>query len=286
LGGVGAALARPRAGQGSPNPTQTPSYGQEHDVYRFFVPPESLQRDPVVLTGQPAHRIGRVLRMQPGDHVLLLDNSGWAYETELTGFGADQVEGHVERKVLASGEPRAKITLYQAMLKGHGFETVLEKCTEVGVVEFVPLLCERCVVGSLMDVEGHRQERWERIVRGAAEQSRRGRLPRLAPVTMWPVACQRAQRSDVSVLPWEEAKGPALRNVLEGQAAGDGGAKHARPYSISVLIGPEGGLTPEEAQMAESSGIQVVTLGPRILRAETAGLVVAAAILYALGDLE
>ncbi len=251
-------------------------------MYRFFVSPETLQHDPVVLTGQPAHRIGRVLRLQPGDHVLLLDSSGWAYETELTRFEREEVEGHVLRKALASGEPRAKITLYQAMLKGHGFETVLEKGTEVGVVEFVPLLCERCVVGSLMDVEDHRQARWERIIRSAAEQSRRGRLPRLVPVTMWPMACQRAQRTDLSLLPWEEASEPSLRQVLQGQ----GDAGHARPYSISVLIGPEGGLTPEEVQVASSSGIRVITLGPRILRAETAGPVVAAAILYALGDME
>ncbi len=258
-------------------------------MHRFFVPPEALASDPVVIGGQQAHRIGRVLRMAPGDRVLLLDNSGWAYETELSGFAPDQVEGHVLRKTLATGEPRAKISLYQALLKGDGFETVLEKCTEVGVVEFVPLLCERCIVGSLMDVEERRRQRWERIVRGAAEQSRRGRLPRVAPVTMWPLACQRARRTDLSLLPWEEATGPSLRAALEsGKAEGEGEGAHrpARPYSISLFIGPEGGLTPEEVQTAQASGIQVITLGPRILRAETAGLVAATAVLYGLGDLE
>ncbi len=255
-------------------------------MYRFFVAPEVVQSEPIVLTGQPAHRIGRVLRMQPGDHVLLLDNSGWAYETELTHFEAEQVQGRVVRKVLAKGEPRAKITLYQALLKGHGFETVLEKCTEVGVSEFVPLLCERCVVGSLMDLEGRRSQRWERIVRGAAEQSRRGRLPRLAPVTMWPLACQRARRTDLSLLPWEEETGLSLRRALERSPAGEEVASRSRPYSISLFVGPEGGLTPEEVQVARSNGIQVITLGPRILRADTAGLVAASAILYALGDLE
>jgi len=255
-------------------------------VYRFFVPPETLASDPVVVTGQQAHRIGRVLRLQPGDRVLLLDNSGWAYETELTHFERDQVEGHVLRKVLATGEPRAKITLYQALLKGRSFELVLEKCTEVGIVEFVPLLCERCVVGSLAGIEEHRYKRWGRILRGAAEQSRRGRVPRLAPVTMWPLALQRAQRADLCLLPWEEATRPSLREVLEKYKVGEGDSKHARPYSISLFIGPEGGLTPEEIHLAQSMGIQAITLGPRILRAETAGLVAASAILYALGDLE
>ncbi|MDI7276031.1 MAG: RsmE family RNA methyltransferase [Anaerolineae bacterium] len=257
-------------------------------MYRFFVPPETVQSDPVLLTGQPAHRIGRVLRMQPGDRVLLLDNSGWAYETELTAFGPEQVEGHVVRKVLATGEPRAKISLYQALLKGDGFERVLEKCTEVGVVEFVPLLCQRCIVGSLLDVEDRRRQRWERIIRAAAEQSRRGRLPRLAPVIMWSLACERARRTDLSLLPWEEAREPSLRQVLQSGAQQEGRpvARQPRPYSISLFIGPEGGLTREEVQAAQANGVQVVTLGPRILRAETAGLVAATAILYALGDLE
>jgi len=256
-------------------------------MYRFFVAPETLQRDPVILSGQQAHRIGRVLRMKPGDRVLLLDNSGWAYETELTRLGPDEVEGRVLRKTLATGEPRAKITLYQAMLKGHGFETVLAKGTQVGIVEFVPLLCERCVVGSLVDLEEHRRRRWDRIVRGAAEQSRRGRLPRLAPVTMWLLACQRARRTDLSLLPWEEVTRPSLREVLAGlEAVGQAAGSHWRPFSISLFIGPEDGLTPEEVQVAQSSGIQVITLEPRILRAETAGPVAAAAILSALGDLE
>lgn len=253
---------------------------------RFFVPPETLQSDPVVVAGQQAHRIGRVLRMQPGDRVLLLDNSGWAYETELTHFERDQVEGHKLRKILATGEPRAKITLYQALLKGNGFEMVLEKCTEVGVVEFVPLLCERCVVGSLMDLEDHRRERWERIVRGAAEQARRGRLPRISQVTMWPLACERARRADLSLLPWEEETRTSLRKVLESRTTeAEQEPPRARPYSISLFIGPEGGLTAEEVKAARSNGIHVVTLGPRTFRAETAGLVAASAILYALGDM-
>lgn len=255
-------------------------------MYRFFVPPETLQSEPVRLTGQPAHRIGRVLRMQPGDHVLLLDNSGWAYETELTAFGPEEVEGRIVRRVLATGEPRAKISLYQAILKGDGFDEVLERCTQIGVVEFVPVLCERCIVGGLLDLEERRRPRWERIIRSAAEQSRRGRLPRLAPVTMWPLACQRARRTDLSLLPWEEAKEPPLRQVLEGETQEQGGTGHRRPYSISLFIGPEGGLTEEEVQTAQANGIRVVTLGPRILRAEIAGLVAATAILYALGDLE
>ncbi len=256
-------------------------------MHRFFVPPASLESDPVVIGGQQAHRIGRVLRLERGDRVLLLDNSGWAYEVELTGFAPDQVEGHVVHKSLATGEPRAKITLYQALLRGHGFELVLEKGTEVGIVEFVPLLCERCIVGSLMGVEEHRYQRWERIVRGAAEQARRGRLPRLAPVTMWPLALQRARRADLCFLPWEEATKPSLREVLEQhQAAGESGGKHGRPYSISLFVGPEGGLTPEEVHLARTADIQPITLGPRILRAESAGLVAASAILYALGDLE
>jgi len=250
-------------------------------MHRFFVPPEVLTHDPVMLTGEPAHHIGRVLRMRPGDRVLLLDNAGWAYEVELTRFERNRVEGRIVRKAPAGGEPQTRITLYQALLKGHGFELVLQKGTEVGIAEFVPILCERCIMGGLADMEGRRQERWEKIIRGAAEQSHRGRLPILRPPAPFAQALPQAARADLCLLPWEEAHGLSLRGAIEAHSAAGG-----KPRSISLFIGPEGGLSAEEVQLARGAGIQPVTLGPRILRAETAGLVAAAAILYALGDLE
>jgi len=118
-------------------------------MHRFFVPADCLKANPVTLGGPLAHQMADVLRLRPGERITLLDNTGWAYEVELTKVSAQQVEGEVRRKTLATGEPRTKITLYQALLKGDHFELVLQKGTELGIVDFVPLISERCVVAHL-----------------------------------------------------------------------------------------------------------------------------------------
>jgi len=251
-------------------------------MYRFFVPPEWLGQDPVTIRGPLAHRLRNVLRMRTGEHILLLDNSGWSYETELVIVDTERSTGRVVRKSLAAGEPRTKVTLYQAMLKGRKFEFVLQKGTELGLVEFVPVICQRCVMSTLDMAGTDKLNRWQRIIAEAAEQSRRGRLPQLQPVSLFPQACDVARRADLSIIPWEEERSLSLRELLRPD---DPEGKQARPFSVNIYVGPEGGLTADEIHRAERFGIIPVTLGPRILRAETAGLVAATAILYELGDL-
>jgi 16S rRNA (uracil1498-N3)-methyltransferase len=181
-------------------------------------------------------------------------------------------------KSLAVAEPRTKITLYQALLKLDRFEWVLQKNTELGAVGFVPMITERCIIGSLEDISKTKTERWWRILMEAAEQSGRARLPTLRPAVMFPTACEDAARGGLTLIPWEEEKERSLRSVLR--------EAERPPFSINLFVGPEGGFTPEELAQAQRYGARPVTLGPRILRAETAGLVAAAAILHELGDLE
>lgn len=252
-------------------------------MHRFFIQPEQIQGRTVILTGAIVHQICHVLRLHPGDHILVLDNSGWEWQVELTRISKDRVEGHTQGKSLARGEPRTKITLYQGILKGNRFEFALQKGTEVGIVEFVPVVSERCVIADVEAVE-KKLARWQRIVLEAAEQARRGRLPVIQQAMLFATACERARLSGgLSILPWEEATA-GLKLLLRG---GDqAGEATARPFSINLFIGPEGGFTADEVDLARSYGIHPVTLGPRILRAETAGLVAAAVILYELGDLE
>ncbi len=253
-------------------------------LHRFFVPPEWLLGEGVEIAGPLTHQIRNVLRLKPGDRVILLDNSGWEYQVELGEVSRERVEGRILQKSLAASEPRTKITLYQSLLKGRAFESVLEKCTEVGVVAFVPVVAARCIVSSLEDIGEKRQERWRRIILEAAEQSRRGCLPILRPPSLLRQAWQEASRGGLTIVPWEEA-GPGipaqgnskLRPVLRGA--------QPTPFSINLFIGPEGGFTPQEIEQGQRYGAIPVTLGPRILRAETAGVVAAAAILYELGDM-
>jgi 16S rRNA (uracil1498-N3)-methyltransferase len=250
-------------------------------IHRFFVPPEWINERQVTLIESTAHQIRHVLRMRAGDRLVVLDNSGWEREVELTRVAQNVVMGHVVEERLAASEPRTKISLYQGVLKAQKFEWVLQKGTELGLVEFIPVVCERSVVGDLEDVDS-KLGRWTHIIREAAEQSGRGRLPVLRPAMLFAQGCQRAKRSGgLTLVPWEGEKATSLRSVLT-----TGQAREDRPFSIGIFIGPEGGLTHEEIQAARGYDVQAVSLGPRILRAETAGLVAASAILYELGDLD
>lgn len=275
-----------------------------NNTYRFFVHPDAVRgRDVLIDDDDLAHQISHVLRLAPGDQVLLLDNSGWQYTVSLSGVDRQHVMGTVERKELASGEPRTKITLYTALMRAERFEWVLQKGTELGVAAFVPVIGERSTLADADELSERKMERWGRIVREAAEQSRRGKLPRLTPVLFWGAACEQASRRGPALLLWEGEGAAPLRAALRGLAGAqdqdappatrDGDAMASArlalpqtPLSVAVFSGPEGGLTRGELETARDHGITPVTLGPRILRAETAPLVAATALLYELGDLE
>jgi 16S rRNA (uracil1498-N3)-methyltransferase len=249
-------------------------------IPRFFIPPDWTSGRQVTLIEDVAHQVRHVLRMRVGEQLVVLDNSGWEREVELTHITPNLVMGHVVEERLAPGEPRTKISLYQGVLKAQKFEWVLQKGTELGLVEFIPVICERSIVGDLEDVD-RKLGRWARIIREAAEQSRRGQLPGLRPAMLFIQGCQRAKRSGgLGLMPWEDETTTSLKTALTPGQAGD-----ERPFSINLFVGPEGGLTAEEVETARRYQVQTVGLGPRILRAETAGLVAAAAILYELGDL-
>jgi 16S rRNA (uracil1498-N3)-methyltransferase len=252
-------------------------------MHRFFVPSSSIQGDKVTLTGSQAHQIARVLRMRPGDIVVVLDNSAWEIETQLVSIDPASVVGRVLRRRLTTGEPRTKVSLYQGVLRSRTFELVLQKGTELGIVEFVPVIAERCVISDLEAVS-KKHDRWQRIIQEAAEQSRRGRKPNLRPATLFYQACEQArQAGGLSPIPWEEESSRSLQDLL--RHAPKDQTDHWPPMNINLFIGPEGGFASDEIVVAQRYGLVPVTLGPRILRAETAGLVAAAIILYELGDL-
>jgi 16S rRNA (uracil1498-N3)-methyltransferase len=274
----------------------------QSNTYRFFVDADALHgREVVIEDAELAHQLGAVLRLRQGERMLLLDNSGWQYVVALNSLAGDRVAGTVERKELAGGEPRTKLTLYVALLRPERFEWVLQKGTELGVSAFVPVICERSTIADADELSERKLDRWRRIVREAAEQSRRGKLPRLASALFYPAACEQAARRGQALLLWEGAGAPPLRRILRdsSQPSADGEPRmtdpraaireqrsSAQPFSIALLSGPEGGFSAGEFETAARYGIMPVTLGPRTLRAETAPLVAASAILYEMGDLD
>ena len=242
---------------------------------RFFVSPESIRGAEVRISGNAAHQVKNVLRLRAGDRILVLDDTGAERTVELHSVESGIITGSVIGTTLSTAEPRTFVCLYQAVLKARKLEWVLQKGTELGVSEFIPVVCDRSIVGHVQDVDG-RQARWGTILREAAEQSRRGRLPCLLPATMFAQACQRAaETTKLNLILWEEERATSLKAALTAFRQG-----HTDVRSVGLFVGPEGGFTAEEVELAQQYGLHPVGLGPRILRAETAGLAAAAALFY------
>jgi 16S rRNA (uracil1498-N3)-methyltransferase len=246
-------------------------------THRFFVPPGAISGSHAALDPNASHQVRDVLRLRSGDEVLLLDDSGWEFRVRLEKIEKSGVSGIVLGKRLGHGEPGAKIVLYQSLLKGSKFEWVLQKCTEAGVTGFVPIVSGRSIPKGEEDSPA-RRGRWQRIIQEAAEQSRRSRLPSLQPVTLFSAAM--ASLSGRTLIAWEDEDTLSLNSILGEWSGGSG-----RIFSINLIIGPEGGFGREEIDVAKRAGAVPVSLGPRILRADTAGLVASSVLLYALGEL-
>lgn len=267
------------------NATSSRRQMAQSNTYRFFVEPEAVQGEAVRINdAEFVHQISHVLRLSVGDQILLLDNNGWEYIVDLTEVGRNHVAGAVERRQQARGEPRTNLTLYLPLIRPEKFEWALQKGTELGASGFVPVISQRSVLASASELGERKFERWNKIIREAAEQSRRGKMPLLASACSFADACSHATQQGQSFLLWEGSGAPSLRAALAEARA----AVHTEAgfVPVSVLSGPEGGFTEEEVEFAKSCGIIAVTLGPRTLRAETAPLAAAAAILYDLGDMD
>lgn len=244
-------------------------------MHRFFVPPESIQGDLVSFPRPAAEQIRNVLRITPGERVVVLSGDGWECEVEVTYVGRGNAAGHVLERRQNGREPRIALTLYQCLLKKDHFEWVLQKCTEVGVTRFVPVVSERTIVRGVEMTGGAKQERWTRILAESAEQSGRGCIPALEGVMTLAEALADCAVQDFRAIAWEEERGVSLDSL----------AGEETPSSIGLFVGPEGGLSAEEIDLAREKGIRPVTLGARILRAETAAVVFAALALHRFGEM-
>jgi 16S rRNA (uracil1498-N3)-methyltransferase len=252
---------------------------QNQRLHRFFVTPQSLHNEEVILGDEHAHQIRDVLRLSPGGHIIVLDNQGFEYKLRLTNVGRSVIKGQVVEKRRATGEPKTDITLYHGVLRPGKFEWVLQKCTEVGVTRFVPLITQRSLLRDRDSIKAKKWTRWRRIITEAAEQSHRGRIPDLKSPIDWEQGMAELADYNCSLVALPEAKGKSLRDCL--QARRDlGGA------SVALFVGPEAGFTEDEVKQAQAGGAIPFSLGHRILRTETAAVVASSLILYELGEME
>jgi 16S rRNA (uracil1498-N3)-methyltransferase len=229
-------------------------------MHRFFVPDAGPHG--AAFSPEQRHQLRDVLRLRAGESVRVFN-------------GIDDVDyvvsldGRVIDTHAHAPEPTTCVCVYAALLQRDKFETVLQKLTEVGAAQIVPTITARSLVRSAPDRQ--RYERWRAILREAAEQSGRGRVPELCDALPLRAAVARARGLSLVAHPGAEL---SLARALEG-----------RPSEVSLFVGPEGGFTPEEVQLAHDHRAQVVGLGARTLRAETASPVLAALVLYELGQL-
>jgi 16S rRNA (uracil1498-N3)-methyltransferase len=245
--------------------------------HRFVVSPDAVQRGQVRFPAAIARQMRRVLRLSPGDRVAAFDGTGAEYTVVLVSLRDEGALGDIQAEKVRHSEPELRITLCQALLPRDKFELVLQKATEVGVAGFVPLVTERSLVPTSA-LDSGRLERWRRIIQEAAEQAGRSQVPTLAA----PSSLTEAARSQPgpALLAWECETALSIRRALAGLG------ERLRGGRLTLFIGPEGGFSEAEAAAAREAGVSVVSLGPRTLRAETAGPVLAALALYEAGDLE
>ena len=243
---------------------------------RFFVDTRDMSGNRFRITGTDVRHIQRVLRLGPGDRIVVVSPQGREWEGRLDRVDNHLAAGTLLSEITVSREPRLEITLIQGLPKAGKMDDIIQKGTELGMVRFLPLICERSVVRLDKDQGRQKVTRWQRIAQEAAKQARRSVIPEVtSPVTL-PEVLSQSTGDGLDVLLWEGETNSSLQDL---------GPRTGTVLAVRLLVGPEGGFSPEEARQAEAAGFHAVTLGPRILRTETAGLVAAAALLYASGDL-
>lgn len=240
----------------------------------------------ITIEGSEARHIVTVLRKRVGDEIDLFDGRGNEFRGRILEIDGSSTPPQVKVVVIGQKrgkkEPKLKIILFQSIPKGNKFDFIVQKSTEIGVSEIVPITTERTIVR--LDCKGMEGKviRWQRIAREAAKQSRRSVVPKIGAILDFPRALDQfsERRYQVGIIPWEMEEKSHLGEVLRKS-----GVSTPSPSQLAIFIGPEGGFTVEEVGMARGRGVIPVTLGSRILRTETAGLAVAIIALYESEDL-
>lgn len=247
-------------------------------VARFFLEQEYLRSESVRITGEDAHHISRVLRLKIGDEIECAPGTGEIHVVRLTRVEGDLVEGIIVDSYLSSEESPIITRLYQGLAKGDKMDFTIQKAVELGISEIVPYTSRYTVVKLNQAQQKRRLQRWERIAREAAKQSKRARLPIVQPLVEFSGLLERLEihraAGELILIPYEHEKQVRLQDI-----------ECSQPKAVSVLIGPEGGFHPTEVAEVVERGAHVITLGPRILRTETAGLVALSLVGYRWGDL-
>lgn len=249
--------------------------GCDSSMPRFFISPEEIADGKITLSGEDAKHIIYSLRTKPGEKFTLCDGLGKDYMCEFESADSSTAFFKILETRVGSTEPDIDVSLYMALVKSDKFEFIVQKCTELGVKRIIPVLTERCI--SRPDGKSDRKkiERRQKIAREAAMQSGRGIIPEICETISFDEALSDMKDDEMCFMCYENERKTSLNSLLSDKI----------PKSISFMVGPEGGFSENEASKASAAGITSVTLGPRILRAETAPLCALSALMYGSGNL-
>jgi 16S rRNA (uracil1498-N3)-methyltransferase len=240
-------------------------------MQRYFVEPDLFSHDEISIVGDDVHHIVNVMRAKEGDEILVSDGAGRSAKARLIRLSAKEVTAQVLELLEEQCELPIRVTIGQGLPKGEKMEWILQKGTELGAYSFFPFSSERTIVKLDAKKEAKKLERWRKIVKEAAEQSHRAVLPKLLPPVSFREALKAADSYTRCCIAYEKEGGTTLHQVLDELKVDE---------TLLVLIGPEGGFSPDEVELAEANGFLPISLGPRILRTETASQYVLACASY------
>ena len=240
---------------------------------RFFVEPGSMQSNFILLTGSNAEH-AKVLRLKSGESVVVCDGIGNECVCTISDVSPGQVSLVVTDRMSSASEASVKVSVYMAFSKGDKFEHVIQKATELGAAEIIGFPSARCVSRPDDKSLNKKLDRWQKIAASAAEQSGRGAIPKVSVLASYKQALAQAADADVAILFYENEQARTLKMALS-----------EKEYkTVSILTGSEGGFEDSEVNEAVAAGLQICTLGKRILRCETAPLCALSAIMYDSGE--
>lgn len=246
---------------------------------RIFI--RGLLKERLAITGGDAYHLGRVMRARPGDHIVVADDAGRVGEYRLTGFTDSSVAMELVRCVEERTESPLELILAQCLPKGDKLELIIQKATELGADVIVPLTSDNCVVRYDGRKAQAKQERWQKTACEAGKQCGRSRLPLVKPIQ----PLENWLREEVNGTYGDDILMCMCYENEEQQGIKEFLQRHREAARVAVVIGPEGGFSLAEAALAKELGVAAVSLGTRILRAETAAISAAAIVQYEMGDL-
>ncbi len=236
-------------------------------MYRFYVEPDQIGEKEIYITGSDVNHIKNVLRMKPGEKIIICNGQGKDFYCIIMDESDSQILAEIQDARNTDTELEGKIYLFQGIPKKDKMELIIQKAVELGVYEIIPVMAKRTVV-KLEDKkkELKKLERWQSISASAAKQSGRGIIPKVTDTFTWKEAVSYAQNLDCKMIPYENANDiTKTKKIIESIKSN---------HSVGIFIGPEGGFEEQEVEQAMNAGIIPITLGRRILRTETAGLAV------------